>query len=203
MDDFAGGLGSSGGARSGWLRGDGPVVDTVCEKDRGEEVGGDSLVRALDLKLSEETLRLPPEVRLGEGEEKTSSESIGMVFGLGPLGLSFALVDGRSPATEVERLNGLLLTSSTLSRLFSPILLFGVRLVYRTSGESFSLLPDTFRSPDVRLSPETLGKTTLPFSFDTFLCPPLGVLVFGRVADIPSPMAAFGVAGAPVEATPA
>lgn len=201
------GVGSSGGARRGWLSGDGPANVAVCASDIGGEEVEESLVRALGRTVPGETRRFPPDVRRGEGDEKTSSRSTGMVFGLYTEGLSFALVDGDSPP-EGTRLKGLLLTSSPFASPVNPILLFGVRLVYRTSGESFSLLTDTFRSSEVLLSPVTEGNATFARSFDTFLvplteAPPLGVLDFGRDADIPSPIAALDVAAAPVAASAA
>lgn len=166
----------------------------------------ESLVLALGRKLVGEgdTRRRLPDVRLGDGEEKTSSFSTGIVLGEGLLGLSMTLfVEADRPPPEGIRLvvcrNGLRLTNSPFARPFNPIEALGVLFPHRKSGLSFSLLAETFLSPpDALLSPDTVGKATF-FSLDTLLVPliadPLGVRLadLGRCAVIPSPIAVLGV----------
>lgn len=79
----------------------------------------------------------------------------------------------------------------------------GTRFPDRISGLSFSLLPDTILSPDTLLS--ELGGVGFVRSADTLLVPvddlpPLADLDVERdfaVAEIPSPILAFGVDATP------
>jgi len=79
----------------------------------------------------------------------------------------------------------------------------GTRFPDRISGLSFSLLPETILSPDTLLS--ELDGVGLGFSADTLLVPvddlpPLADLDVERdfaVAEIPSPILAFGVDATP------
>jgi len=141
----------------------------------------------------------------GEGDEKISSFSTGIDFGLGCVGLSFALLDGEpdNPPDGTRR-KGDLLTYSFRARPFKPILWRGTRFPDRISGLSFSLLPETTLSPDILLS--ELGGVGFVRSADTFLVvpeedlPPLADLDVERdfaVAEIPSPILAFGVDATP------
>jgi hypothetical protein len=140
----------------------------------------------------------------GEGEEKISSFSTGIDLGLGWVGLSFALLDGEldNPPDGTRR-KGDLLTYSFRARPFNPILCRGTRFPDRISGLSFSLLPETILSPDTLLS--ELDGAGLVRSADTLLVPvddlpPLADLDAERdfaVAEIPSPILAFGVDATP------
>lgn len=166
----------------------------------GEGVGDTSDNRVVG---EGETRRLESEVLRGEGDPNTSSDSIGIVFGLGPTPVKLSLL---SPdGTLFEMTNGDLETYSFFANLPRPILGRAVffPLPSRTSGESFSLLPETLLSPETRRSRLVGGMTTF-LSEETLLVPfnadpdPLGVLVDGRlVADMPNPMAALGVEAAP------
>jgi hypothetical protein len=106
-------------------------------------------------------------------------------------------------------------TNSPFAKPLKPMLALGILFPPRTSGLSFSLLPEILLSPDTRLSPDTLlsevigGRIALGRSSDTFRVPviadpgplplderladrvPLALLPF--VAVIPSPIAALGV----------
>ena len=167
------------------------------------------LPSALNPPAGETRLRSPDDTRrtVGEGEEKTSSLTTGMVLGLGT-GLSLTrLLEDRPP--EGTRLNGECETKPRLARPLKPMLALGGRGEALESGDSFSLLPDTLRSlpPEDFLSvPPTEGKATLPFSLETLRVPltagravlPLAErLLLRGLAEIPSPIAALGVAATP------
>jgi hypothetical protein len=81
----------------------------------------------------------------------------------------------------------------------------GILFPDRTSGDSFSLLPETLRSTgEGELLAATLGKATFPLSFDTLRVPltaaPLPLDVRLALAVMPRPIAALGVLGAPIAA---
>jgi hypothetical protein len=103
------------------------------------------------------------------------------------------------------RLNGDLLTYSFRASPFKPILCLGTFLPDRTSGLSFSLLPETTLSPEA-LRSEVEGGVAPVRSEDALLVPvddlvPLAERDAERalaVAEIPKPILAFGV-----DATPA
>jgi hypothetical protein len=192
LEGVATGVGSS---MERLLRGDGPGI--WLEKSRGGEgVAWESLMRAIlpgeALRFPGETLRVEGDTRRGEGDgdPKTSS---GTVFG-----------DGSPPeGTRLELRNGDFETKASCLRTLNAADWRGVRLPCRISGDSFSLLPETFRSPGDPLD-ETLGKATFR-SLDTFLVPltadPLGVrLADLGFAEMPKPIAALGVFGAPIAA---
>jgi len=154
-----------------------------------------------------DTRRFPAEALRGEGDENTSSRSIGIVFGLGLFGLStdrlLAIAANVCPEVLLELLipsakNGDLVTKFPLANPFKPILVLGT--LDLTSGLSFSLLPDTFLvdPADTFLSPVAVGKATFPRSFETFLVPATAAPLRGLLALIPSPIAALGVAADPV-----
>jgi hypothetical protein len=133
-----------------------------------------------------------------------SSFSTGIDFGLGWVGLSLTLLDGEldSPPDGTRR-KGDLLTYSFRARPFNPILCRGTRLPDRISGLSFSLLPDTILSPDTLLS--ELDGVVLVRSAEALLVPeddlpPLADRDFA-VAEIPSPILAFGVDATPEAGT--
>lgn len=132
------------------------------------------------------------EIRRGDGDGEPNTSS-GTVFG-----------DGSPPeGTLLELRKGDFETRASCLRTLNAADWRGVRLACRISGDSFSLLPETFRSPGDPLD-ETLGKATLR-SLDTFLVPltadPLGVrLADLGFAEMPKPIAALGVFGAPIAA---
>jgi hypothetical protein len=168
----------------GTLRGGEGVGEVLCVRN----FDGDARLLAAD----------------GEGEEKMSSFSTGIDLGLGWVGLSFALLEGEldNPPDGTRR-NGDLLTYSFRARPFNPILCRGTRLPDRISGLSFSLLPETILSPDTLLS--VLEGVVLVRSAETLLVPvedlpPLADRDVERdfaVAEIPSPILAFGVDATP------
>lgn len=145
---------------------------------------------------------------VGEGDEKISSFSTGIDLGLGWVGLSLTLLDGEldNPPDGTRR-KGDLLTYSFRAKPFNPILCLGTRFPDRISGLSFSLLPETTLSPDTLRS--VLVGVVLVRSAETRLVPvddlpPLADRDVERdfaVAEIPSPILAFGVDATPTADT--
>jgi hypothetical protein len=98
---------------------------------------------------------------------------------------------------------GDLLTRLPSASPLRPMLCLGVLLTYLASGLSFSLLPETFLSLETLLSPAMVGNATFR-SLETLLEPdaagirsPLAIRGL-TLADMPSPIAAFGVDATPV-----
>lgn len=192
------GEGDTPDPKVGWM---GRVGEGVADVLRVRYVDGDAFRR--------------PDA-LGDGDEKTSSFSTGKDLGLACVGLSLARA---APSLERPpdgtRRKGDLLTYSLRARPLSPMLCRGTRLPDRMSGLSFSLLPETTRSPEALLSPPpaTAGKATfvrsaetrlVPDTADPLAPPPLADRDVERglaVADMPNPILAFAVDATPEAVT--